>query len=238
MQRRKGFTLIELLVVIAIIAILAAILFPVFAQARDKARAAACLSNAKQIALALTMYTNDHDGTYPTKWISRGSYALRWNQSLQPYVKNIGVWSCPSHKVRLPYGDPNSGGLWWDWGVSYGMNEDGFGYWNQEAGFPINEAQIGYPAETMYCSETKDNDNTSRNPPYIGEDTGRNAAVCPQGITKRFGHAAETGTVTGRHQGGYHAVFADGHAKWVRKEWTLAECAKGAASRFWRPLAP
>src|SRR5438876_10608071 len=60
---RIGFTLIELLVVIAIIAILAAILFPVFAQARDKARGAACLSNAKQIALALGMYTQDHDET-------------------------------------------------------------------------------------------------------------------------------------------------------------------------------
>src|SRR2546426_12101544 len=65
MQRRKGFTLIELLVGIAIIAILAAILFPVFAQAREKARAASCLSNTKQIALAFFMYTQDYDETTP-----------------------------------------------------------------------------------------------------------------------------------------------------------------------------
>src|SRR5438270_13493252 len=70
MVRRNGFTLIELLVVIAIIAILAAILFPVFAQAREKARAAACLSNTKQIALALIAYTQDYDENFPTSlWV-------------------------------------------------------------------------------------------------------------------------------------------------------------------------
>jgi prepilin-type N-terminal cleavage/methylation domain-containing protein len=79
MHRRKGFTLIELLVVIAIIAILAAILFPVFAQARDKARQTTCTSNTKQSALAFMMYINDYDETFPWLWGSGGTGNWLWN---------------------------------------------------------------------------------------------------------------------------------------------------------------
>src|SRR5437764_2195631 len=94
---RKAFTLIELLVVIAIIAILAAILFPVFAQAREKARAASCLSNQKQIALAFSMYSQDYDETYP-RAVDTVS-GLWWEQSITPYIKsgNVGgILTCPS----------------------------------------------------------------------------------------------------------------------------------------------
>jgi prepilin-type N-terminal cleavage/methylation domain-containing protein/prepilin-type processing-associated H-X9-DG protein len=87
---RKGFTLIELLVVIAIIAILAAILFPVFAKAREKARQTACLSNMKEICLATMMYAQDYDEVYPID----GAYS--WYQMTQPYVKNDQVYVCPS----------------------------------------------------------------------------------------------------------------------------------------------
>ena len=90
--RDRGFTLIELLVVIAIIAILAAILFPVFAQARDKARAAACLSNMKQVALALAMYTSDNDETLPihndTDTFMQPTVPPNWGRLLFPYTKN------------------------------------------------------------------------------------------------------------------------------------------------------
>jgi prepilin-type N-terminal cleavage/methylation domain-containing protein/prepilin-type processing-associated H-X9-DG protein len=102
---KKGFTLIELLVVIAIIAILAAILFPVFARAREKARQSSCLSNVKQIALAVLMYTQDYDETfppqynfyrpllddYPTAW-DRHS----WKVGLVPYIQNDQILVCPS----------------------------------------------------------------------------------------------------------------------------------------------
>jgi prepilin-type N-terminal cleavage/methylation domain-containing protein len=99
---RSGFTLIELLVVIAIIAILAAILFPVFAQAREKARATTCLSNEKQIGLAALMYTQDNDETYPWAWGLGGN----WVSLIDPYIKSAGesmwgisvkntVWMCP-----------------------------------------------------------------------------------------------------------------------------------------------
>src|SRR5205814_83195 len=108
-RMRRAFTLIELLVVIAIIAILAAILFPVFAQARDKARGASCLSNEKQIGLAIMQYVQDYDESYPflnVKWtpIAPASrLETGFDQPIQPYVKNTGVFTCPSDAgVRTP----------------------------------------------------------------------------------------------------------------------------------------
>jgi prepilin-type N-terminal cleavage/methylation domain-containing protein/prepilin-type processing-associated H-X9-DG protein len=95
---RRGFTLIELLVVIAIIAILAAILFPVFAQAREAARKASCLSNLKQIGLAIQSYATDNDETYPpsqTPAPAAGA-TYSWPTILFPYVKNEGIFVCPS----------------------------------------------------------------------------------------------------------------------------------------------
>src|ERR1700738_1075050 len=90
-----GFTLIELLVVIAIIAILAAILFPVFAQAREKARSISCLSNMKQLGTAVTMYTQDYDETYPIGCPNTWWFDL-WGNTMQPYVKNVQIFRCPS----------------------------------------------------------------------------------------------------------------------------------------------
>ncbi len=91
---RRGFTLIELLVVIAIIAILAAILFPVFAQAREKARTIVCTSNMKQMGLAFMMYCQDWDETYPP--------AHYWKSRLDPYMKNRELFKCPSRR-QLPW---------------------------------------------------------------------------------------------------------------------------------------
>jgi len=112
MSRRKneGFTLIELLVVIAIIAILAAILFPVFAQAREKARQASCLSNEKQIGLAALQYYQDYDELGPRYITSAAENAVSpsirgtWIAFLYPYMKNTGIWKCPN----MP--DATSGG--------------------------------------------------------------------------------------------------------------------------------
>lgn len=105
-SKKSGFTLIELLVVIAIIAILAAILFPVFSRAREQARSAACLSHAKQIGLALAMYAQDWDEVLPIQiipchWGVYGAQGnpygpLMWTEQLYPYVKNWQVFSCPS----------------------------------------------------------------------------------------------------------------------------------------------
>src|SRR5205823_14820075 len=94
-RRQRGFTLIELLVVIAIIAILAAILFPVFAQAREKARQAACLSNCRQIGLGVMMYAEDWDQSYPL-YALLPKHEVMWFQMIQPYIKNENVFTCPS----------------------------------------------------------------------------------------------------------------------------------------------
>jgi prepilin-type N-terminal cleavage/methylation domain-containing protein/prepilin-type processing-associated H-X9-DG protein len=145
-RQRIGFTLIELLVVIAIIAILAAILFPVFAQAREKARQASCLSNMKQIGLGMSMYVQDYDETFPhSPWNTQAvgtadndsgnpNYKTRftWIWQLYPYTKNRKIWVCPS--------DPNpknpNGAAYsltpGEWGIptpnSYGVNMHLFPY--------------------------------------------------------------------------------------------------------------
>jgi prepilin-type N-terminal cleavage/methylation domain-containing protein len=109
MSRRRGFTLIELLVVIAIIAILAAILFPVFAQARDKARQTMCLSNQRNIGMAIIQYNQDYDETFPPSRYATGCPGndggvrhTPWSILIMPYVKNAGVFACPSDP-----GNPN-----------------------------------------------------------------------------------------------------------------------------------
>jgi len=115
-RKPKGFTLIELLVVIAIIAILAAILFPVFARARDKAIATACLNNVKQQAMGMMMYLQDYDGVFPD-YVCRLSYNgpprdwtvvpwsaymwPPWSVAIEPYVKNIGIFKDPAQSVAM-----------------------------------------------------------------------------------------------------------------------------------------
>ena len=111
MRRKRGFTLIELLVVIAIIAILASILFPVFAQAREKARQASCSSNIKQMANAVLMYAQDFDGFYPQLHLSPGPrpdiFEIRyWYLLLPAYVKNFSIYVCPSCGSDTKYTGP------------------------------------------------------------------------------------------------------------------------------------
>src|SRR5580704_8904154 len=97
-RSKQAFTLIELLVVIAIIAILAAILFPVFAQAREKARGISCLSNTKQLSMGILMYTQDYDETYPMGFQGNSptwNGPIAWDDLIQPYLKSIQVLVCP-----------------------------------------------------------------------------------------------------------------------------------------------
>ena len=142
---RRGFTLIELLVVIAIIAILAAILFPVFARAREKARQSNCLSNVKQLALGTMMYCQDYDERLPASYtIGAPAGAQYWYEILQPYIKNTQLLICPSwSSYTLGYGW-NYSTLTYYWHSSTG----GYGY----GGCPIGE--IKSPAETVLLADS------------------------------------------------------------------------------------
>ena len=166
MRRSKsGFTLIELLVVIAIIAILAAILFPVFAQAREKARGISCLSNQKELGLSVLMYTQDYDQNFPSG-LQNDWYNDTWYVLTQPYIKNLQVLRCPDD----PIGNAPSG--YEPWGgprMSYGAN----GYLRYD-GAPTNawvmhglmglqqswltgttcaDASVNFPAETILIAD-------------------------------------------------------------------------------------
>ena len=160
-SRSAGFTLIELLVVIAIIGILAAILFPVFAQARDKARQTACLSNMKQIGTAISLYVQDADQSYPLDDLETTSeavwYDISWIKNVQSYVKSTQVFVCPSgayfgtDSQPSPnpadtgdinaYSRPHGGPV-----VSYGMPARG--EFLQTAGAPPLEFQNDYDGQT------------------------------------------------------------------------------------------
>src|SRR5207249_9420658 len=153
----RGFTLIELLVVIAIIAILAAILFPVFAQAREKARATTCLSNLKQIALGLRMYVQDYDELYPPHRLGPACcypQAYTWKAALFPYLKNIEFERCPSNAFnRIPAaGDTN----WIERGEpfprSYCINSAGI---NENVYSARSDASIDRPAELILICECR-----------------------------------------------------------------------------------
>jgi prepilin-type N-terminal cleavage/methylation domain-containing protein len=178
-RRQRGFTLIELLVVIAIIAILAAILFPVFAQAREAARKTQCLSNVKQLGTATQMYVQDYDGAYyPHRHnVAMGANPLMqdpafaaqitagaqgkyfWISMLQPYTKNYGVFKCPSNPGAWVGGGPQNcaqagcDGQGYGGQNSYGHND----FWlSPSAPFgggaspsPVSESQIERPSSTI-----------------------------------------------------------------------------------------
>jgi prepilin-type N-terminal cleavage/methylation domain-containing protein/prepilin-type processing-associated H-X9-DG protein len=171
-QTKRGFTLIELLVVIAIIAILAAILFPVFAQAREKARAITCLSNEKQLGLAVMMYVQDYNECYPEG--APNGTGSGWACQIYPYVKSTGAFKCPD--------DPNSIDV-----VSYGYNENLVG-WNPtdpagtiymgSPGGPTakSDAVLSAPANTVVLAEVQGNAPWGRGYDITTEDYNSNAS--------------------------------------------------------------
>ena len=188
---RRGFTLIELLVVIAIIAILAAILFPVFARAREKAREINCLSNHKQLGLAFFMYTSDHAEMYPPQ--------PQWKGRLQPYINNFDINYCPSRR-QMPW-DPSQEMPWYyGQGYNIGVVSTDFGS-TVVAGFPLrSEAQIKSPSSKILVAEW---DRCNAGPPVGHQGLFHGGATCFWAVT----------TV---HNGGSNVLFGDGHVKWLQ----------------------
>jgi prepilin-type N-terminal cleavage/methylation domain-containing protein/prepilin-type processing-associated H-X9-DG protein len=203
-ERRTGFTLIELLVVIAIIAILAAILFPVFAQAREQARKAACLSNLKQMGLALTLYVQDYDETFPSDYEINGS-AIVWADQIQPYVRNRQVLGCPSGS------DANKK---FRSGVGYGISS----HLMQKvdiSGAPRSLASLVAPADTAAIA---DSESTKFKASW--SDRWRVAYANTQDPLRfrapESAWISRHGSATGLKptEGGANVTYADGHAKY------------------------
>ncbi|MFH1855115.1 MAG: DUF1559 domain-containing protein [bacterium] len=183
MSKKSGFTLIELLVVIAIIAILAAILFPVFAKAREKARQTSCLSNEKQIALAVIMYAGDYDETLPP-YYSFGSLTY-WVDMVMPYCKNTQMFACPSNSNKSQYA---SYGCNYNWPFS-NFEQSG---WPPESGDSLGS--IKRPSEIMMLLDGSTY--ITRYDPGVALSTG-----------------GYYGKPEGRHNDQCNVAFCDGHAK-------------------------
>jgi prepilin-type N-terminal cleavage/methylation domain-containing protein/prepilin-type processing-associated H-X9-DG protein len=223
-QRKRGFTLIELLVVIAIIAILAAILFPVFAQARAKARQTACLSGAKQIATGIMLYTQDYDEVLPGNAINAeglglpdgfmtpsnlsGNARRNWARDTQPYIKNLAILVCPQSIPRTAYN-----------GGSANYNEcnkttnprcaDTSYALNGLAGTPEGKAlaAIPTPADIIYIREFKIYSRTSQvRPRRVSQNSASSEYT-------EFDHVLYDDV----HNEGANLIFCDGHAKWQKK---------------------
>jgi prepilin-type N-terminal cleavage/methylation domain-containing protein/prepilin-type processing-associated H-X9-DG protein len=187
---RKGFTLIELLVVIAIIAILAAILFPVFAKAREKARQTSCLNNVRQLTTGFLSYIQDYDEHLPM--YADASYTWGWQAVIAPYTKNTQIQHCPSSTTTYSYGVdyPNLCGV----------------------GSAAALGAINYPAECMMIAETEGQGATGFN--------GSDLYLAYSPFNYALGSitwAMQNGLAwPGRHNGGDNIGFVDGHAKWMQ----------------------
>jgi prepilin-type N-terminal cleavage/methylation domain-containing protein/prepilin-type processing-associated H-X9-DG protein len=232
MSQHKAFTLIELLVVIAIIAILAAILFPVFAQARERARQISCLSNARQLGTANTMYLQDYDETIlpSTNYAVPTSDPLRiWSPMIQPYVKSEGIFNCPSASgAKYAASWANRGEM------SIGYNAmTAYDPLGVEAPTSVASlASLEEPTRTVLLADTANGPTGNKYRGYVFDPAqGQANATDPRlstpltadrDLVKELGATLPPSQLkpiycrhfaTGSNQGTANLIFADGHAK-------------------------
>jgi len=225
----RAFTLIELLVVIAIIAILAAILFPVFAQARESARTISCLSNMKQLNLGVQMYIQDYDERLPMFFYNLapgdpnigktdpfgGLYTDTihgWETVCQPYIKNKQVLFCPSaNSPGNDYNNPSKNDTQWSGNLNYAINCEITGRVNWMN--PNKLASLSYPATTILISEAGTQTGEGACEGLNGDEWGwmgdHKSNLYQEGATGDTKYAPLR-----RHKNGANYAFTDGHAKW------------------------
>jgi len=215
----NGFTLIELLVVVAIISLLAAILFPVFARARENARRASCMSNLKQMGLAVMQYAQDNDEHYPSNSMSSGvtppdgrywtggSTTWYWPQIIYPYSKSVQLFYCPSS----PDGSATNPAY-----HNYGANVSVLNT-PSDGTLPLSLAAVVAPATTYMLMDSGSFRLTSTwvlglsSTNYYLPGSGASGSVCTSSNA-----ISQSDCETGRHFGGVNMAFADGHVKWLK----------------------
>ena len=229
--------MIELLVVIAIIAILAAILFPVFARAREKARQASCQSNLKQLALGVLMYAQDYDETLPAtpSWGVSGSL-YHWWDKVMPYVKNVQLYRCPSSRRSGlgVYATPPTGTVWWSVSIptmGYGWNMfltkyDGPGdSWRE----PMALGEIKRPVECLMMGDSSGTDYCWN--PYKVAYAEKCGSECDPCVSSQVANPENT-----RHNGGSNLAFCDGHVKWLSAQEIVRQATAGDCHSYFNGL--
>jgi prepilin-type N-terminal cleavage/methylation domain-containing protein/prepilin-type processing-associated H-X9-DG protein len=215
-RKLRGFTLIELLVVIAIIAILAAILFPVFARARENARRSSCMSNLKQIGIGIMQYTQDYDEVLP--WYQTTTPTRGWADSVQPYIKSTQVFQCPSDVTGPPpiFGTDPAGANAVAGDSYYGASDYAI---NQNLSRATPLAANGVTASVTLASITTTAQTVMAmdyTAPVLATKNS-NIGSCPACGGNRSTGLAQFRVGTGqRHLEGTNWLMVDGHAKWYK----------------------